>query len=370
VKIAVYTHLHRTYKPTGVGKHIINMARGLHDVEGDRMTLLTANEGLDAQGKVPADGALAGLPVRGYGMSRRTMERLWLFGLAPRVDRWVGDCQWLYTPSEAYLPAKRVKVAATCHCVNWFEPGLPWYGHPDTRKARRWMGVQFKKMFERSDVVFAVSEFLKGRIVELFRVKPEKIRIVGNGVEHEYFAVAEKPIGAGRERDKPYVLVVGGLTERKGGGQTLEVAKTMREKLPGVEMLVAGGSEPAFTEASKSHPNVVHVGYRGIDTLPALMRNAQAVLFLSVYETFGIPAAEAMAAGVPIIVSNLGALPEVVGNAGVAVDLKDPGQAVAEIARLMEDHGYRADLVARGKIRARGCTWEACVERVRTVLDL
>jgi glycosyltransferase involved in cell wall biosynthesis len=71
-----------------------------------------------------------------------------------------------------------------------------------------------------------------------------------------------------------------------------------------------------------------------------------------------------------VIVSNLGALPEVVGNAGVAVDLKDLGQAVAEISRVMNDEGYRADLIARGRVRARAHTWGACVERVRKVLNV
>jgi glycosyltransferase involved in cell wall biosynthesis len=132
---------------------------------------------------------------------------------------------------------------------------------------------------------------------------------------------------------------------------------------------VAGASEPEFVAAAGAHPNVKHLGYRGIDTgLPELLRGAAALLFLSRYETFGIPAAEAMAAGTPAIVSHHAGLPEVVGPDGLVVDGDQPDDVADLVLRLIADAPFRADVVERGRRRSLDHTWANCADRVCAAL--
>src|SRR5205807_665283 len=144
---------------------------------------------------------------------------------------------------------------------------------------------------------------------------------------------------------QPYVLVTGGLSFYKGGDRVMDVARRM----PKTSFLVAG-DEPAVVAPPK---NVFQLGYCKVaNGLPDIYANAAAGLILSRYETFGLPAAEAMAAGAPVIVARSGALPEVVGDAGLVVAGDDTATITARLTDLIRDDGARSQLIERGRRRA------------------
>jgi glycosyltransferase involved in cell wall biosynthesis len=194
-------------------------------------------------------------------------------------------------------------------------------------------------------------------------VDERHIAVVGNGVEEPFFE-AGRSTPAGPVRERPYLVVVGGLTERKGAPAVLAVARGLLARLPELEILVVGGSEERYRRASLDLPNVRHLGYVSVEAgLPRLLSGSVALLFLSRYDTFGIPAAEAMAAGTPALVSPFAGLPEVVGDAGVVLDPARTSAIVDRIAELSRDAGLRRELVARGLRRATKFRWAACVAR-------
>jgi glycosyltransferase involved in cell wall biosynthesis len=103
------------------------------------------------------------------------------------------------------------------------------------------------------------------------------------------------------------------------------------------------------------------------ETLAALYRMASVFVFPSLYEGFGLPPLEAMAAGAPVVTSNVSSLPEVVGDAALLIDPLDPNAIADAIVRVLTDASLRADLIRRGYERVKTFSWERSVARVREV---
>jgi glycosyltransferase involved in cell wall biosynthesis len=221
----------------------------------------------------------------------------------------------------------------------------------------------FTPIIKHADCVLAVSEFTRRRLIELLEVDPARIALVGNGVEEAYFDAASSK-SADDIGEDPYVMIVGGLTRRKGGDLVLRVAQALAREMPGMRVLVAGRGEPALTALAADLRNVSLLQYVETPRVVNLLQGATALLVLSRYEGFGIPAAEAMAAGTPVISSRCGALPEVVGEAGILVDAENADEVVAAIKLLSTDTGAREELRARGSERAEEYRWWRCVDRL------
>jgi glycosyltransferase involved in cell wall biosynthesis len=103
------------------------------------------------------------------------------------------------------------------------------------------------------------------------------------------------------------------------------------------------------------------------DTLAVLYRLAKVFVFPSLYEGFGLPPLEAMAAGVPVVTSNVSSLPEVVGDAALLIDPLDASAIADAMARVLRDPELSADLVRRGLERVKAFSWERSVARTRQV---
>ena len=172
--------------------------------------------------------------------------------------------------------------------------------------------------------------------------------------------------GAGREtpvlglEPRSYVLFVGTVEPRKGIDVLLAAhAGLRRAGHPDLRLVVAGppgwGSPPPL-----DGPGVVAPGRVDEATLDALYRSAAALAVPSRSEGFGLPALEAMARGCPVVASNAGALPEVVGDAGLLVPPGDPDALAGALGRLLEDDSLAASLGAAGHRRAATFTWSAC----------
>ncbi len=172
--------------------------------------------------------------------------------------------------------------------------------------------------------------------------------------------VPEAPLPPGVEA--PFLLFVGTIEPRKNLPRLLRAIRRLRRRRPLPPLVVAGRAGWAYGTALdelRADPGVRLLGHVDDATLAALYRSATALCLPSVYEGFGLPVLEAMAAGLPALVGNQGSLPELAGDAAVAVDPTDVGSIAEGLARLLDDAELRARLVARGRARARQFTWEA-----------
>jgi glycosyltransferase involved in cell wall biosynthesis len=254
-------------------------------------------------------------------------------------------------------------LAVTAHTSDWLEPNLPWADQPRYRRLRLRWRLFFRAVRRRGALVLAVSEFLRGRLIERAGLNAASVHVVGNGVGDEFYTTTAQPPESLR-RLAPYVLMIGGLTVYKGGDRLLPLARAM----PEAQFVVAGEDDPDIARQAGTLDNVTHLGHQSSNRLPGLLAGAAAVLVLSRYETFGLPAAEAMAAGVPVVACAAGALPEVIGNAGVIVDADRPAEVADVLRGLAADPRGRAALIAKGRVRAEDFRWERVAARVRYAL--
>jgi glycosyltransferase involved in cell wall biosynthesis len=362
MNVLTYLHIRRTLgQTTGVARHAIRMVRGLVDRHGFDVHLLGSRPEHDEQRARQPDWALADRPMHTFGASRSLMEKWWYVARFPAVERYWPACEWVYVPNEAYVPVRRARLAFTVHDLDYVEPNLPWSDLPHVRKARRAWLAKLVPMCRRADVVLAVSEFTRQRVVELLKVPERKVAVVGNGVDERFFRMADLPAGP---VDRPYLLQVGAMIDKKGAGAVLALARELAARKSPIELWVSGKIEEKFRPAVAALPNVRPLGYVSDEELAGLLRGAVALILLSRYEGFGMPPLEAMAAGVPAIVSHHASLPEVVGDAATVVDPDRPETAADAAEQLLADAGYRATIIRRGQARVEGYRWSACVDRL------
>ena len=350
---------------TGVGKHFIHVVDGLARAPGNEVVLFTPRTTPPKSVDDPALSPLGHVPVRRLPWNRRPLEAAWRVASRPAMTRWARGFDWLYTPRELWCPPGGMRYALTVHDLYAHEPASRAPG-PLARLRTKVLA----RALRRADVVLAVSEFTKSRLMELFGVQAEKIAVVFNGAGAAYFAEGREPSPLPDGVPARYVLAVGGLRAKKGAEAQLRLAEALAAREAGISLLALGPVDPPYVARARACRRLVVLD-RGIPNaqVEALTRGAVASVMLSEYEGFGIPLVEAMAAGVPAIGARRASLPEVLGPGGLVVDPMDAAGIAGLIVALAEGGERRAQAVAHGRERARLFTWEACVARVRRAME-
>ena len=221
-----------------------------------------------------------------------------------------------------------------------------------------------------ADVVIINSESLRREVEEHLDVDPRKLRLVPEAVDHEVFRPGDPAEAASRLRRErgivdPFVLFVSSLWPYKNGDGLLRAFAIARRDLPGHRLVVVGGAADAdyaqrlrrLADDLGIADRVVWVGaVRHHDTLP-FYRAADAFVYPSHNETFGLPILEAMAVGCPVVTSDRSAMPETAGGAGLVADPGDPAALARAIVAACGDEGPR--LRELGPSRAAQFTWAA-----------
>lgn len=219
---------------------------------------------------------------------------------------------------------------------------------------------------QRSDALIAISQRTRQDLVELMGVAPARIRVIFPGTG-EAFTPAAAPVVAEVIRrhgiPRPYILYVGAMGAHKNVAGLLRAYECARLEGGLQAALVLTGSHRwgaetlATLEGLRVRSDVLLTGPVPAADLPPLYSGAMAFVFPSLYEGFGLPVLEAMACGAPVIASNRGALPEVVGDAGLLADPEEIPALADLLCRLGGDPDLRARLGAAGRRQAARFSW-------------
>jgi len=207
------------------------------------------------------------------------------------------------------------------------------------------------------------SQYSRKSIQETFDVPDERVRVIYPGLPQGMNPDGSPVDGSRLEALKvrrPYVLFVGILKQHKNVQGLLKAfALISVDKQRAFQLVIAGRKDNFYqrllelTMKLSLEEQVVFTGAVTTDDLRALYADATLLVLPSLNEGFGYPVLEAMAFGVPVVVSNTSSLPEVAGSAGILVDPRDPHSIANEIERLLSDEDLRQSLGERGKKQAR-----------------
>jgi len=307
-------------------------------------------------------------------------ERFWNF---PRlVQQQTADIFHIIDHSEAHivnwLKNTNKPVVVTCHdLINFFyRDNLR--GSVQLPIISNGLWLRSVKAMQNADHIVAVSSVTAKDTSQILNINPVLIDVIPNAVESIFQPLAKNQVESFRQQqgistETFCLLNVGGNHPRKNINTILQTIKILKETGLPIHFWKAGSD---FTNEQKKiiqthnlESCVSYIGQPDKSTLVQIYNAADVLLAPSLHEGFGITILEAMACGTPVITSNVSAMPEVAGEAGVLIEPTNP-QAIADaVEHLYKDTDYRQSLIIKGKERTKLFTWEATAEQIARLYE-
>lgn len=222
--------------------------------------------------------------------------------------------------------------------------------------------------------VFCISESTARDAARLLRIPEDRIVVTYPGVDDRFFDARAAPARAALNLPEKFILCLGTIEPRKNTVALLEaylgLPEDVQEQYP---LLFAGGagwkSNEALARIAAAGPRVRRLGFVAEQHLPGLVAAASVLAYPSLYEGFGFPVAQAMAARVPVLTSNVSSMPEVAGDAGVLVDPRSVESIRQGLLKLATSTSLRAKLGSAGRARAEMFRWGVNAKRSAQVFE-
>jgi glycosyltransferase involved in cell wall biosynthesis len=360
-------------KPSGVGLYTVNLIRALHELQAQENFQL--------------------------GVAYRLSFKNWLRGSTSVPESLSNYGKGYSIPIPSRFSRLFLSLSPNPLISSYLELSL---GHPDIvhgtnysvyccQTSKKVMGIyditfikypdyvdsfvqQYEKRIKQyltwTDLVLTISESSKKDIVEYLGVNPQRISVTPLASRYGSDYLSDK-IADQLEKSvdydfsNPYLLFVSTIEPRKNITSLISAFNLLKQKHKIEHHLVLIGRkgwryEPIFAAIENSPWNnqIHHLDYLSDELVALFYSKADAFVYPSHYEGFGLPVLEAMTLGTPVITSNTSSLPEVAGDAALLVDPNDPTNLAEAILQVVSDSQLRDELISRGKERAKLYSWQ------------
>lgn len=295
------------------------------------------------------------VPVRGLVWAWNRLE--W-----PPVEWLAGAHDVVHSQSPLLIPSRRAARVVTVHDLDFLR-----HAERTSAEIRRDYPALARAHAARADAVIVSSQYAGAEVARELQVPPARVHVCPPGRPAWAAEVWQRRSADGGTRGR-HILFVGTLTVRKNIGTLLDAYARLLQRVPAAPPLILAGHRTAasvrWEEQCEQPPLKGHVtitGYVAPERRTELYADAAMLVLPSYEEGFGLPVLEAMACGVPVIVSSRGSLPEVAGPAASPVDADD-ADGFAEQMRSLLDPGTAADASRRGLAQASRYSWDACAD--------
>jgi glycosyltransferase involved in cell wall biosynthesis len=349
---------------TGVGEYVHELTKALASQAGrdlnDQIALFTSSwkdrpePTLASQMPSPVRIVDMKVPVRALAWAWNRLE--W-----PPVEWFAGESDVVHSQSPLLIPTTNAAQVVTVHDLDFLR-------HPEqmTAEIRRDYPALARSHASRAHAVIVSSQYAAGEVTSELRLEPSRVHVCPPGRPSWSDEVRQRRAS----RAPKHILFLGTLNLRKNVGTLLEAYAHVRERRPdALPLVLAGHRTPAsarWEERCAQAPLAGHVQVTGyVDTAKRIdLYTHAAMLVLPSYEEgFGLPVLEAMACGVPVIVSSRGSLPEVAGPAATPIDPDDADAFAREMQAVLD--GDVRERVTKGLAQAATYSWTACAAAAR-----
>ncbi len=347
---------------TGVGTYVHNLTSALTEsFPEDSYTVFSASWRDRVNGALPPNG----VAVADWKIPVRALDWAWHRWQWPSVEHFVGAVDIAHSPSPMLLPARHARTIVTIHDCYFMR-------HPEDvfGPVRRDYVPLARHAAKVADAVAVVSETTAAEAEDLLGISRDKICVTPLGVRREFFnaAAASEVLLARHGIDRPFLLFVGRREKRKDLGTLLAAFDELSAESDGLQLVLVGPDAPGWDETWAGASDRVQdrtrlVPYQGAHALPGLYAAAAAVVMPSRWEGFGLTGLEAMAGGTPVVASEVGSLPEILGSAALFVPAGDSSAMAQGCRRVLDDTVLAAQLSDDGREHAAGFRWSRTAER-------
>ncbi len=293
----------------------------------------------------------------------------------PRIDKLLKGIEAYFNPHFFVSP-----VSLKCRKVMTFHD-LSFIHYPEFFSWRKRLWQRFlmktKKEAERADKIIAVSESTKSDLINLYQIKEEKIKVIYSGVGEQFGVMSnrEKEEEIKKKYNLPdnFILYFGTIEPRKNLIGLIKSFELVRKKQL-IRLVIAGTKGWLYKDIfkavrrSKYRDDIAFTGFVDEKDKPILYNLASLFVYPSFFEGFGFPPLEAMACGLPTIVSNNSSLPEVVGDGAPMINPLNTDELAWAMETALTDNDLRDRLIKKGLVQAKKFSWQKCARETLKIL--
>jgi glycosyltransferase involved in cell wall biosynthesis len=308
-------------------------------------------------------GELGQLAPRGVGLARspmaaRPLRWAWTRWDVPPIEWWTGEVDVVHGTNFVVPPTREAGEVVTIHDLTPMR--FPELAHEETLAYE----ALIRRAIGRGALVHTPSAFVANEVVEHFAVDADRVHTVPEGIPAMPDVEADGEVTGGA----PYVLTIGTVEPRKDHPLLVRAFDAVAARDRDLHLVIAGPDGWGATALSDAiaaaahRDRIVRLGYIDDEARAGLLAGASLFAFPSVYEGFGLPPLEAMRAGVPVVATAAGSLPEVLGDAALLVPPGDTDALAGAMAKAFADPVERARLIDAGHAQAGHYSWVRCAE--------
>lgn len=311
----------------------------------------------ELESHLPAGARLLGRP-----MPARPIRAVWDRRLPLPLEWFTGRLDVVHGTNFIVPPTRSAARVVTVHDLTTLH-------YPDMCEAETLVFPDFvRRAVEGGAWVHTHSKFVADEVVDTFGADPARVRTIWPGIP----PLESGPPGVSLD-DFPferYVLAVGTVEPRKDYPGLVRAFELTAKERPDVGLVIAGRTGwgaaefEAAVESSPVRDRILQPGYVSDSDLSLLLSGAAALAYPSRYEGFGFPPLQAMSAGVPVVATATGSLPEILGDAAVMVKPGDVEELACALGKVLDDREGREALVEAGRARAALFSWDECARQM------